>query len=195
MKNRLGKAVVAGALLALGGCATAIPPVQVTRFHLNQPIAPGRVFVEPFGASGAGLEFQTYADAVQGELTRLGYTAGPRESADYVAVVNIARDTRAALARRNPVSVGIGGGAGGYGGGVGLGVGFSFGGKSRGEVITELGVQLKRRQGMDVVWEGRAQLEARENAPAAQPGIAAGKLASALFGDFPGQSGRTINVR
>lgn len=195
MTKRLRTALTLGALLALSACATAIPPVQVTRFHLNQPIPPGPVFIEPFGAAGAGLEFQTYANAVQGELARQGFTAGPRESADYIAVVNVSRDTREALARRNPVSVGIGGGTGGYGGGVGLGVGFSFGGRPRGEVLTELSIQLKRRQAMDVLWEGRAQLESRTNAPAAQPGIAAGKLASALFRDFPGVSGRTISVR
>ena len=45
-----------------------------------------------------------------------------------------------------------------------------------------------------VVWEGRAQTEAPGNAPAAQPGLAADKLARALFQDFPGESGRTITV-
>ena len=45
-----------------------------------------------------------------------------------------------------------------------------------------------------VVWEGRAQTEAPGNAPSAQPGLAADKLARALFQDFPGESGRTITV-
>jgi hypothetical protein len=44
------------------------------------------------------------------------------------------------------------------------------------------------------VWEGRAETQAPANAPAAQPGLAADKLASALFKDFPGESGRTITV-
>src|SRR3546814_13817749 len=62
-------------------------------------------------------------------------------------------------------------------------------------VITELNVQIKRRADATVIWEGRAITEAKENAPAAQPGMAAAKLAGALFKDFPGVSGRTITVK
>lgn len=194
MAAPLSKALMIGAALALSGCATSLPSVQVTRFHLDQPIPPGSVRVEPFASDGS-MEFQTYANAVQGELTRLGYPAAGSDGGQYVAVLNVMRDTREALARRSPVSVGVGGSTGSYGGGVGLGVGISLGGRPKGSVVTELRVQIKRRNGGDVIWEGRAQLEARENAPAAQPGIAAGKLAAGLFRDFPGESGRTITVR
>lgn len=194
MAAHFTKALIIGAALALSGCATSLPTVQVTRFHLNQPIPPGGIRVQPFVSDG-GLEFQTYAGAVQNELTRLGYPAAGADGGQYVAILSVMRDTREALARRSPVSVGIGGGTGGYGGGVGLGVGISLGGRPKSSVVTELRVQIKRRGGGDVVWEGRAQLEARENAPAAQPGIAAGKLAAGLFRDFPGESGRTITVR
>ncbi|WP_246623379.1 hypothetical protein [Sphingomonas colocasiae] len=193
-KAHMAKALMIGAVLALSGCATALPTVQVTRFHLNQPIAPGAVRVEPFVADDS-MEFQTYASAVQGELTRLGFPAAGADGGQYAAVIHVTRDTREAMARRSPVSVGIGGGGGSYGGGVGVGVGITLGGRPKGSVVTELRVQLKRRAGGDVVWEGRAQLDARENAPAAQPGIAAGKLAAGLFRDFPGESGRTITVK
>jgi len=194
MVGSLSKALLIGAALALSGCATSLPSVQVARFHLNQPIAPAPIRVEPFVADG-GLEFQTYAGAVQGELTRLGFPAATGNGATYVAVVSVMRDTREALARRSPVSIGIGGGTGGYGSGLGVGVGISLGGKPKGSVVTQLRVQIRRGTGGDVIWEGRAELEARENAPAAQPGIAAGKLAAALFKDFPGESGRTITVK
>lgn len=189
------KPLALGAMLALGGCAASLPPVEVTRFHLNQPIAPGTVAIDSPGSFNTSLEFQTYAGAVGGEFRRLGFGPGEIGSSDYVASINVIRDTRAALVGRSPFSVGVGGGTGGYRSGVGVGLGFSFGGKPKDTVITQLAVQLKKRAGGDVVWEGRAETEAKENAPAAQPGIAAGKLAEALFRDFPGQSGHTISVK
>lgn len=184
------------AALALGGCATRLPPVEVTRFHLGQPIPPGTVFVEP-APGGDGLEQQSYARAVESELARLGYPGSTLESAGYVVTIAVARDTRdtrEALARRSPVSIGVGGGTGGYGSGVGLGVGLSLGGNRGATIITQLEIKMKRRVDAAVVWEGRAELAARAKAPASQPGLAASKLAQALFSDFPGESGRTIAV-
>jgi hypothetical protein len=46
----------------------------------------------------------------------------------------------------------------------------------------------------NTVWDGRAQTTARTNSPAIQPGLAAQKLADALFSGFPGDSGKTITV-
>jgi hypothetical protein len=45
-----------------------------------------------------------------------------------------------------------------------------------------------------VIWEGKASQTAKAGSPAAQPGIAASKLAAAMFKDFPGVSGETIRV-
>jgi Domain of unknown function (DUF4136) len=187
------RSAIIGAALALGGCAASIPPVQVTRFHLGNTIAPDTIAVQPGIMT---LEASTYRAAVEREFNRLGFaTAGDSRAARYTFSATATRDTRAALARRSPVTIGIGGGTGGYGGGVGLGASFGIGGnKSRENVITNLSVQLRRTSDQTVVWEGRAQTEAPENAPAAQPGIAADKLAAALFRDFPGESGRTISV-
>jgi Domain of unknown function (DUF4136) len=187
----LGAAI--GAALALGGCAASIPPVSVTRFHLGTAIAPDTIAAQPGIMT---LEASTYRAAVEREFNRLGFaTTGDSRTARYTFSATTTRDTRAAFARRSPVTIGIGGGTGGYGGGVGLGASFGIGGnKSRENVITQLSVQLRRTSDQTVVWEGRAQTEAPENAPAAQPGIAADKLASALFRDFPGESGRTISV-
>jgi Domain of unknown function (DUF4136) len=178
--------------LSLGGCAASIPPVEVTRFHLGSAIVPGPVAP---ASVGGGLERGSYDAAVARELARLGFAAGGA-SARYTFSTEVTRDTREALARRSPVSIGIGGGTGGYGGGVGAGVSFGLGGnRSRETVVTRLSVQLRERGGAGVVWEGRAETEAPSNAPAAQPGLAADKLAAALFKDFPGESGRTISVR
>lgn len=181
---------------ALGGCASRIPPVEVTRFHLSGDIARGTAVAAPASNGNVvGLEQSTYETAVGRELSRVGFAPGDTGSARYTFTANVLRDSRAALARRSPISIGIGGGTGGYGGGVGGGVSFGLGGnRSRTTTVTELSVQLRERSTGSVVWEGRAQTEAPSNAPAAQPGLAAEKLAAALFRDFPGESGRTIRV-
>jgi hypothetical protein len=93
------------------------------------------------------------------------------------------------------VSVGVGGSTGSFGSGLGVGIGINLSGKPKPVVATRLRVQLRRTADQSAIWEGRAETQAREGTPAAQPGIAAGKLADALFKDFPGQSGVTITVK
>lgn len=195
LPSRLAPAL---ALALLAGCTTSMPPAQVTRFHLGQPIARGEITVEPRDPALANsLEFRDTAGAVSAELARQGFRLAPGVArAELVAVVDLVRGTRADLAARSPVSVGIGGGS--FGGGVGLGGGISFPiGKpqSRDVVLSELSVQLKRRSEGTVVWEGRARTEARAGTPAADPAGTARRLAAALFDDFPGVSGRTVNVK
>jgi hypothetical protein len=178
-------------VLLVAGCAATIPPAQVTRFHLNQPIAPGTFALEP---GIMELEASSYRAAVSAEFQKLGF----RESGDgarYLVSVGSNRDEREAAPRRSPVTIGIGGGTGGYGGGVGLGASFGLGGnRSRIDVVTKISVRLVERASGATVWEGRAETVAPLNAPAAQPGLAAQKLAAALFRGFPGESGRTISV-
>jgi hypothetical protein len=188
-----------GALAALGACATPTPPVDVTRFHLGQAIERGTIFVEPVpGGDPSSLEFGTYAAAVATQLRGIGYVPTTDIGrALYVAVIDVQRGVRPAGPARSPVTIGVGGGTGGWGGGVGGGVSFGVGGGGQGRAViaTELRVQLKRRSDGSVMWEGRARTEARESAPAAQPGLAAERLADALFQGFPGESGRTITVK
>jgi hypothetical protein len=181
-----------GAVLA--GCAAAIPPVEVTRFHLGQSPNAGSVALQAApGIASESLEFGAYKAAVARELARLGY-AEARGVAAYRATIGYDRTSRT-MERRSPITIGVGGGS--FGGGVGIGVGTSFGlgAKSRTLVMTRLSVQIRRASDSLVVWEGRAETEAPENAPAAQPGLAADKLARALFQGFPGESGRTITVK
>lgn len=62
-----------------------------------------------------------------------------------------------------------------------------------GTIALKLRVRLLDAKQMQV-WDGTATTTARVNSPAAQPGLAAEKLADALFADFPGESGRTITI-
>ncbi|MFN3435486.1 MAG: DUF4136 domain-containing protein [Sphingomonas sp.] len=186
---------------ALAGCATtqALPPTDVIRYHLGEPIPRGTIAVEPqTGGAPASLEFKTYAAAVQTELLRAGYSVPPQGATpDYVATVGFTRTSREGPPRQSPISIGIGGGGfsgGRRGGGVGLGGGIGFPlGKSRPTelLVAELSVTIKRRADLSPIWEGKAQGVSDLKRADEQ----AGRLAHALFTGFPGQSGRTISVR
>lgn len=187
-------------LASLAGCATAVPPVEVTRFHVGDPARSGTIAVEEMpGNPDVSLEFRTYAAAVDQELQRVGFTpAATGARSDYVALVGFRRSFRPTGYGNDgrPVSVGVGGavGSGGYSG-LGLGIGINLSGRPKDEVMTELQLQIRRRADSTTIWEGRALTQAREGTPAAQPGLAAQKLAAALIGGYPGESGRTITVR
>ncbi len=195
-------------VLCLTACATAVAPVQVTRFHRVESSGPVRgtfaIIDGPRAATTSLADSQArenYVVAVSRELGRLGYTAAPAGSARYAVTIDVERQTRAALAARGgPVSVGVGGSTGSYGSGVGVGVGLDLGrlfGGGRGngdQIVTQLSVRIARPGEAQALWEGRAETEAGARAPAAQPGLAADTLATALFRDFPGASGQTITV-
>lgn len=192
--------LAASLVLPLAACATAVPPVEVTRFHVGDPARSGTIAVEEMpGNPDVSLEFRTYAMAVQQEWQRIGFTAAPAgASSDYVALVSFRRSFRPTGVDRSgkPVSVGVGGGIGSGGfSGLGVGVGINLSGKPKDIVTTELQVQLRRRSDSTTIWEGRASTAARQGTPAAQPGLAAQKLAAALIGGYPGESGRTITVK
>ncbi len=187
------------AILALAsiatGCTTA-PTAQVTRFHLDQPIAHGNIAVRPLmEQSENALEMQSYLAAVGGELGRLGFMVNPQQGAiEQIATVNVERRIQpSALPPRSPVSIGIGGGS--FGNGVGIGIGTSFGigrKKSNDTAVTLLEVQIKRASDASVVWEGRATSRTGSEL---SPGDEIGRLAAALFRDFPGPSGKTVEVK
>lgn len=192
-----------GAGLALSGCATTgpLPPTEVIRYHLGEPLDRGTIRVEPLTTGTASIEFKTYAAAVETQLLRNGYTLpAPAAQPLLVATVGFNRANRLGPPRQSPISIGLGGGSfgGGRGGGVGLGGGIGFpigGGGARELVATELVVTIKRRLDQSPVWEGRAQAISDPRKPDGDAAMMAGKLATALFTGFPGESGRTIEVK
>lgn len=189
---RLAALSLAGAMTA---CTTAAPPAQVTRFHLNQPIARGTIAVVPFShMAPPTLEQQSYIDAVSRALAAQGFTVAAPKAAEQIATVDVQRGVQpSALPPRSPVTIGIGGGS--YGGGIGIGLGTSFGlgaKKSRDVAVTTLAVQIRRASDESVIWEGRA---VGRSDSGASPGDEIGRLANALFKDFPGQSGKTVEVK
>lgn len=188
-------------LLAIAACTTPQGPIEVTRFvgpdgaaRLGQ----GTVFVESAPGSPDGLEAAPYKAAVAAELTRLGYRESNRAEASQIAQVRIDRFTETAEGRRSPVSVGVGGSTGTYGSGVGVGVGINLGGGPRPTTGTQLAVTLRDARagtGSAVnLWEGRADIRTTDKSPLADRTANAQALAAALFRDFPGRSGETVQV-
>lgn len=198
--RKAGVAAILLGALALGGCATSTGPVDVTRFHQPDVARQGSVLIVPGNPDdSASLEFRTAANAVSAALARTGFSplqpgAPGAGAAQYEAVVDMGRETIAPLPARSPVSVGVGGSTGSYGSGVGLGIGINLSGKPKPVVVNRMRVQLRRASDKVVVWEGRAETQAKEGTPAAQPGLMVGRLADALFKGFPGTSGETITV-
>lgn len=185
------------ALSLLGACVVPTGPVEVTRFNRvadNVPYGTGSFMVTLVGesVSDRSLAGSPYLAAVAREMQRAGYSNDGGQS-DVIGEVRFGATT-IRPDRRSPVSVGVGGSTGGYGSGVGVGLGFNLGGGSATQVQTTLGVRILRRSDQLVIWEGTAVQAAKAGSPAAQPGIAASKLAEALFKDFPGVSGETIRV-
>jgi hypothetical protein len=201
MKTRAPLALAALTAL-IAGCATTstrTAPVDVTRYHLSQPIPAGSIALLPDTPGREGPEYALYSGAVGAELTRLGFTAAADPvRADYVATIGFSRVDRGQVRTRPPLTIGLGGGSfGGFGGNVGVGGGASFGvgSKTRTVYASELTVQLRRRGDNTMIWEGRALAETLEGQPGAQPLDGAGRMAAALFKGFPGQSGITIQVK
>ena len=209
MTRHLSVALLGSAALALGGCATAVPPVEVTRFHTNAAPgwAPGTryaIATAPLDAPGNGapgtampsLEWNSYRAAVDQQLQRQGLVAaGSGERAPLLVRIAFDRSEQLPEGRRSPVSVGVGGSTGSYGSGVGLGIGINLGGGPKRMADLQLSVRIDDAATGQALWEGRALTAVPVKAPANQPSLAAAKLAEALFRDFPGESGRTISVK
>lgn len=183
------------ACLALSACMTATGPVEVTRFQKE-----GALLLNSSGAyqgsfiidkEAQSLSLSPYSAAVTREMQRLGFDNADG-NANYIVRVAIDR-YESERPKNSNVSVGGGASTGTFGSGLGLGLGINLGGRKK-RTHTELSVRISDRVSGTSVWEGRAVQSAKTGSPAAQEGIAASKLANALFQGFPGASGTTITV-
>ena len=197
MMNTRNRLLPLLSLALLSACVVPTGPVEVTRFNRASEgvvYGTGSVSVVVAGDTdaGQGLSASPYVAAVERELQRVGYSAKNMDS-EILAEIRYAVTT-VERERRSPVSVGVGGSTSSFGSGLGVGIGINLGGGSSGQVETTLAVRLVRRSDKLVIWEGKASQMAKAGSPAAQPGIAAAKLAEAMFKGFPGVSGETIRV-
>ncbi|OCC25709.1 hypothetical protein MB02_02165 [Croceicoccus estronivorus] len=187
-------------LTALTGCVAPIGPVEVTRFHEpsadNLLFERGTIAVEAApGANPDSLEFRSFQMAVARQLTALGFREATTGDSAQVALVRVERTSFRPGRDGGPVSVGVGGSTGSYGSGVGMGIGIDLSGPPPEQVTTELWVQIRNRASGSAVWEGRARFTVRSDSPLAGTQLGAPKLAEALFRNFPGVSGQTVEVK
>ena len=166
----LAAALASCTSVAGGGAAGG---VDVSRTHLGQPIARAQIAIEPANLAEANSpEFRAVAAAVERELGRSGYTVVPMSrTSEQVARVDVRQGSHAALTTGWP------------------GVQ-----PRRASAATAmlLDVRIQRRSDGTVFWQGRAVDEGPANADRT---AMLDRLATALFRDFPGESGRTIRVR
>jgi hypothetical protein len=183
-------AILAVGIAALAGCVTPVGPVEVTRFLAEDvsPLGKGTIGIEPApGSDGTTLEWQTYRAAVMRQLVRVGYTEAGAGAGDQVAQLRLVRSTF--QPDRSGSSTGS------YGSGLGVGIGFDLTPKPKAQVSTELAVSIRERASGKVLWEGRASFTASTASPLSGTGLAAPKMSEALFLNFPGNSGETIEVK
>ena len=177
----------------------SVSPVEITRFHQSAAVTQlgtGTIFIETAPGDDADpQETATFKSAIAAELAELGYREVPRGEASQIAQVRVGRYIAQEAQRRNPVSVGGGGSVGGYGSGVGLGIGINLGGGKREMIGTDLGVVIRDAGSSEVIWEGRASVSVSDNSQFADSSANASVVADALFSEFPGNNGETVEVR
>lgn len=186
------------AAISLSACTAPTGPVEVTRFVAPERVAQlgqGSIFVDSApGSRTDGLALSPYKAAVAAELQRLGYREATRNDASQIAEVSVENYVLDRGGRRSPVDVGVGASTGSYGSGVGLGIGINLGGGEQDRLGTQLSVTIRDKSGGQSLWEGRADFRPPENSPLARGQANAQTVASALFRDFPGNNGETIEV-
>jgi hypothetical protein len=194
MKSAFSRAVMILLTGAVAACSTtgergggpATGGIEVGRFHLGATtIARAQIAIEPFDkADGNRPEFPAYASAVARELTRLGWTVVPTSrQSEEIALIDVNQGSREAIAALSAARVGRGVG------------GTAPTGHAANVTATLLEVAIRRRSDGTVFWEGRAVGEARTGSAEAAGSAAVGRLAAALFRDFPGESGRIIRLK
>jgi hypothetical protein len=176
---------LAGCSTTGGGGGSRGGGVDVARFHLGEPVARAQIAIEPYDkADSVRADYPAVAAAVERQLTRLGWTVVRTVGqSEQVALVDLTQGTRETVAAQTSARVGRGLAPS------------PASGSSAGIVASLLEVGIKRRSDGTLFWEGRAVGEARSGAAEAAPMAAAERLATALFRDFPGESGRTIRIR
>ncbi|MBU6165617.1 MAG: DUF4136 domain-containing protein [Alphaproteobacteria bacterium] len=197
------------AALALSACTTGFE-ARVARFQ-QLPAAQGNSFViEPRDKTlEGGLEFATYANLVKAKLVAAGFqeAASPASAALTVQLDYHITAPREKVQSRPGFGFGGWGGWGGWGpywgggwggfGGWGPGLGGWGGGWGGNDVYsvtqynTTLALRINRTADKQSVFEGRAEtVGASNNLARLVP-----HLVTALFTNFPGNSGETVRVR
>ncbi len=221
MTHTLAKWMAPLALLSLAGCAATPFRADVSRFQSQLPPAQGQSFTikAANAADDGGIEFSQYAGLVSAEMQKLGYApAAKGAAADLTVKLSYIVDEgkERQVVRQDPFYDPFWG-YGRFGGSYGrpylartrsgrlryvhgfydpfLWGGHGFG--SRGYDITNytvytsgLDLKIEKSASGERVFEGKAEAKSRSNRlPYLVP-----NLVSAMFTDFPGNSGETVRI-
>lgn len=179
-----GMAMLAAMLLA------GVPAVEAE----SEALRPGTVVVElPADAALPAAARQRFADAVERALSDARFVALPAAARSrYIARVKLTRTARGAVAadaRERRAS----GNVGNWGAGLNVTMP-SNKTELRGLIVTELEVELVRREGMQPVWRGRALTAQAEGTRNDAPEVLAPKLAAAAIRGFPAEQTEAMSV-
>ncbi len=202
--NRRRAALLPLALLAtLAACAPTFE-ARVSRFSMLPPPAQQSFVIEARdpGKTG-GLEFATYANLVRQRLVAAGYVEAPTPGQATLTVLldyNVSQPREKIETRYGYGGFGYGYGGFGYGrfgyGGFGWAPywGPGFGGTEVYSVTqynSHLAMKIVRNADHASVFEGRAEtIQSTNNLTRLVP-----NLVTAIFTNFPGNSGETVSVR
>ena len=190
MRNKVLAATSIALMIALSACGRNNIYADVARFHTNQPINRGTLFIQPSDPALANnLEFRTHSESVAVEMRRQGFQTVPTAAqAQYIATLDITQTDGTTITRPG-MSVAVPVGAAMIATPVGRGP------RNSTERTSTIGVQIKRQADGTQIWEGRASKTASAGSEQANLTWAVPALAGALFKDFPGTPGVTQQVR
>ena len=136
------------------------------------------------GSSMTGSDgfFET---AIADQLVHAGYdphAPGPGQKIDYVVTHEVIQPPEPP---HSPVHGGVGVGVGNYGSGVGLGIAIDLSKPLGALIATRIEARISDAASHELLWQGRAEVLARENDKHWRPEAIAGRLSTALFRNFP----------
>ena len=165
--------------------------IQVQTFVANSPAAGslghGAIVVaaSPAGQD-VGPEQGAFETALVDQLARAGYqTGGPGTGGQVVEFVLTHELVQPPEQRRNPVSGGAAIGGGSYGSGVGLGISIDLSKPKRALIATRLEARIRDSATHELLWQGRAEVFARDGDKHFAGPLMAQRLTAALFRGFP----------
>ena len=162
--------------------------IQVQTFAASTPAAGvlghGSIVIaaSPAGQD-VGYEQGAFQTALADQLTRSGYQTGPgSQVVEFVVTHELLQPPER---RRNPVSGGAAIEGGTYGSGVGLGLSIDLSKPLKALIATRLEVRIRNSATQELLWQGRAEVLAREGDKHWAGPLMAQRLSAALFRGFP----------
>ncbi len=177
-------------LLLISAGATAA--LAVSSASEANDVMPGTFTIEPADAATPAQSEPAFVDAVQAAILRAGFTPLPKPShSRYVATVVVTHTVRGAVTSgtKSRPAFGV------SNWGTGLAVGLpKKDDQLHGLIVTELKVTFLVRSDNHPVWSGSAVTAQVDGTRAGTPEAVAGKLADALFAQFPRQLPAPVSV-